>query len=90
METVSKVIGSVGTIQSQGRMEPPSLPTDCCKSGCANCVWLEYAEATLTYYTNIGKALQPGELFRVVEANIQDPMIKTFVKMELKSKYKYL
>ena len=29
---------------------PPSLPTTCCMSGCANCVWLDYADEVVDFY----------------------------------------
>jgi len=65
----------------------PSLPTTCCMSGCANCVWLDYADEMVSYYKLKGEQMDFGSLLREVEKNIDDPMIKAFITMELKSKY---
>eukprot|EP00090_Calanus_glacialis_P028474 TRINITY_DN45726_c0_g1_i1.p1 TRINITY_DN45726_c0_g1~~TRINITY_DN45726_c0_g1_i1.p1 ORF type:complete len:136 (+),score=40.75 TRINITY_DN45726_c0_g1_i1:32-439(+) len=66
---------------------PPSLPSTCCMSGCANCVWLDFAEETVQYYKEMGEEMEFTALLREVEKNIDDPMIKAFITMELKSKY---
>ena len=66
---------------------PPSLPSTCCMSGCANCVWLDFAEETVNYYEAMGEKMEFTTLLKQVEKNIDDPMIKAFITMELKSKY---
>jgi len=66
---------------------PPELPSTCCMSGCANCVWLDYAEETVKYYENLGMKMELEELLNTVDDNIQDPLVKAFIRMELKSKY---
>merc|ERR1712126_194063 len=66
---------------------PPDLPTTCCMSGCANCVWLDYAEETVEFYDAFGMKMELEELLKTVDDNIQDPLVKAFIKMELKSKY---
>jgi len=66
---------------------PPGLPSTCCMSGCANCVWLDYAEETVNYYKDMGEEMDFPSLVKEVEKNIDDPMIKAFITMELKSKY---
>ena len=58
-------------------------------SGCANCVWLDYAEEMVTYYQSLGKKMELTELLNTVEDNVDDPMVKAFLKMELKSKYQF-
>ena len=55
--------------------------------GCANCVWLDYAEETVKYYENLGMKMELEELLNTVDDNIQDPLVKAFIRMELKSKY---
>jgi len=57
----------------------PDEPTTCCMSGCANCVWIEYAEVMAARYKD------GGQKARQAIANIQDPMMKAFLTMELKS-----
>ena len=69
---------------------PPSLPTTCCMSGCANCVWLDYADAMVAYYSARGEGVALGDLLTTMRSNVDDPMVKTFIEMELKSKYKRL
>ena len=39
---------------------PPSLPTTCCMSGCANCVWLDYANDVVDFYCKRGGASDGG------------------------------
>merc|ERR1712126_49090 len=63
----------------------PELPTTCCMSGCANCVWLDFAEETIKHYEGLGMKMELDELLNTVETNVEDPMIKSFIKMELKS-----
>ena len=67
----------------------PTLPGPCCMSGCANCVWLDYAEEMVTYYQSLGKKMELTELLHTLEDNVDDPMVKAFLKMELKSKYHF-
>ena len=52
-------------------------------SGCANCVWLQYADELVHYYED-GGAKAKKEIDRL----IVDPTMKMFVKMELVSKMK--
>jgi len=66
---------------------PPTLPNTCCMSGCANCVWLDYAEEVVRFYEDRGEQMDFASLLREVDRNIDDPMIKAFITMELKSKY---
>ena len=66
------------------------MPTTCCMSGCANCVWLDYADAMVAYYSARGEGVALGDLLTTMRSNVDDPMVKTFIEMELKSKYKRL
>lgn len=56
-------------------------------SGCANCVWLDYAEEMVKYYEALGKKMELAELLNTLDDNVDDPMVKAFLTMELKSKY---
>ncbi|XP_059217997.1 oxidoreductase-like domain-containing protein 1 [Stomoxys calcitrans] len=58
----------------------PPEPTTCCMSGCANCVWIDYAET-------IAK-LMDGNTDKVRELvleKIEDPNLRMFLSIELKS-----
>lgn len=59
-----------------GEPKPPD-DNDCCKSGCSNCVWLDYAEKLVDLYKDGG--------VRATEAvaRIPDPTVREFVKAEL-------
>jgi len=76
-----------GSLNQETQDGPPTLPNTCCMSGCANCVWLDYAEEVVRFYKNRGEQMDFASLLREVDRNIDDPMIKAFIKMELKSKY---
>ena len=60
----------------------PDPPTTCCMSGCANCVWIEYAQELAEIYKDGGEAAQ------MVMKAIDDPSIKIFISLELKEKFK--
>lgn len=57
----------------------PSPPTNCCMSGCANCVWLQYAE-------EISSQLQGGSdaARKIIMKEVQDPNMRSFLEMELR------
>ena len=64
--------------------KPPDPPPEglCCGSGCANCVWMVYAEELMDFYRDGGKAA-----LKSLE-KVPDPNIREFLKMELKMKMK--
>ena len=67
---------------SKPPQEIPEEPTTCCMSGCANCVWIEYAE-------NIKNVLGDSDSKKIAQKildKIQDPNMKAFLSMEFKSK----
>ena len=76
---------------------PPEAPSAsmCCMSGCANCVWLEHADRVVEYYTDPNKKTAAGKvdlesLLKQVDEQIDDDIIKAFIKTELKFKFKHL
>lgn len=62
-----------------GKGPPPEPPVDCCMSGCANCVWIQYGEELKQYFS-----VSEGNA-KIAEAleEIQDPGLKMFLKIEL-------
>ena len=67
---------------------PPEAPGTCCMSGCANCVWLDYAEEVTKYYEMKGGDLPKEEIIKEIESQMSDPMVKAFVLLEIKSKFR--
>merc|ERR1712136_313273 len=64
-----------------GKGPPPEEPPVglCCASGCANCVWLEYAKELLTYYDDEGVQAQQAL------KKISDPSLKAFLQFEFEA-----
>lgn len=67
----------------ENTLELPEEPTTCCMSGCANCVWLEYAEALSKYYHDGGE-----KAIREINERINDPNIKAYILHEIKMRNK--
>lgn len=60
-------------------IELPDVPTTCCMSGCANCVWIEYANKLNEIFKDGGE-----KSLKIIDEKITDPNMKAFLKMELK------
>ncbi|PSN36847.1 Oxidoreductase-like domain-containing protein 1 [Blattella germanica] len=58
----------------------PEEPTTCCMSGCANCVWIEYAEELSKIYEDGGEKAK-----EIILSKVTDPNTRAFLMMELKN-----
>lgn len=60
-------------------LEVPDPPTTCCMSGCANCVWIEYAEKLTKVFNDGGEAAQ-----KEIMEKVCDPNMQAYLAMELR------
>ncbi|OXU21999.1 hypothetical protein TSAR_016570 [Trichomalopsis sarcophagae] len=60
-------------------LEELQEPTTCCMSGCANCVWIEYAEKLSTITKD-----SPGDVQKLIMEKVQDANMRAFLSMELR------
>uniref|UniRef100_A0A1B6GMJ8 Oxidoreductase-like domain-containing protein n=1 Tax=Cuerna arida TaxID=1464854 RepID=A0A1B6GMJ8_9HEMI len=58
----------------------PEEPTTCCMSGCANCVWIEYANQLCKIFGDGGEKSK-----EIVLSKVTDPNMRAFLLMELKA-----
>lgn len=61
-------------------LDIPEPPTTCCMSGCANCVWIEYAEKLSKIFQDGGEKAQKEIMSKVDDTNMQ-----AFLAMELRN-----
>ncbi|KAL3274467.1 hypothetical protein HHI36_015852 [Cryptolaemus montrouzieri] len=67
-------------VESQNESnELPEEPTTCCMSGCANCVWLDYAEKMSAYFKDGG-----DKAIKEINEKVNDPNIRAFLMQELR------
>ncbi|KAI4503949.1 hypothetical protein M0802_001352 [Mischocyttarus mexicanus] len=60
-------------------LEELTEPTNCCMSGCTNCVWIQYAEKLTSKLENSNVDVQ-----KEILEKIQDQNMKAFLSMELR------
>ena len=71
-----------GSLSRKNAHEPDlTPPTNCCMSGCPNCVWINYVERLTKIYTD--PSLGRDKVHADIES-IEDGNIKAFLIMELK------
>ncbi|XP_063618408.1 oxidoreductase-like domain-containing protein 1 [Cydia splendana] len=54
-------------------------PTSCCQSGCANCVFIVWAETLSKKMNNAGP-----EIAEKIMKSVQDPSLRAYLEMELR------
>ncbi|XP_063533568.1 oxidoreductase-like domain-containing protein 1 [Cydia strobilella] len=54
-------------------------PTACCQSGCANCVFIVWAETLSKKMNNAGP-----EIAEKIMKSVQDPCLRAYLEMELR------
>jgi len=72
---------NVGTAASVAAEDSLDAPTNCCMSGCPNCVWIEYVERLVKYYSN--PELTKTKVLEELD-KLEDENIKAFIRMELR------
>lgn len=58
----------------------PEAPTNCCMSGCANCVWIQYAEELASLFKDGGQTSR-----QIILQKVDDPNMKAFLLTELRA-----
>lgn len=60
----------------------PEIGGVCCMSGCANCVWIKYAEELLEYYKSVGGG-GFDQVMGAIETEVQDDNLKAYLRFEI-------
>lgn len=69
-----------GTNHQSFALEPPD-PTSCCGSGCANCIWIEYAAELVRHHGD-----RPlNEVLDEIDRVVPNTSVREFVKAEIRS-----
>ncbi|CRK98111.1 CLUMA_CG011479, isoform A [Clunio marinus] len=65
--------------ENQKSQELPDEPTNCCMSGCENCVWIQYAKELTDMYKDSGETAR-----KTILQKIKEPSMQIFIQMELR------
>lgn len=57
----------------------PTPPNNCCMSGCANCVWIQYADELTSKLRNGSDVARD-----IIMNEVQDTNMRSFLEMELR------
>lgn len=57
-------------------------PNLCCREGCPNCVWIEYAKEVKMHHNDSDRVVSE------IEKQIDDPSIRAFIIMQVKDSLK--
>lgn len=80
LKITRKILRSSTVIRSKGSIKLPEEPTTCCGSGCANCVYIDYALEISKIFNDGGKKAR-----KMILDKISDPSLKAFLEMELRN-----
>lgn len=65
------------------KIKLPEEPQNCCMSGCANCVWISYAEELAKLLNDGGETARD----KIIE-HVKDPNLRAFLMLELNHLFK--
>ena len=76
---------------SKARMITSLIPPTnlCCEEGCVNCVWIEYVDSLMKEYAKKNLSLDIEDILKEVDKEVDDPNIRAYIKLEIKSKFIY-
>ncbi|KAK6643397.1 hypothetical protein RUM43_004902 [Polyplax serrata] len=66
-----------------GSLKLPEEPQNCCMSGCANCVWVAYAEEVAKILNDGGETAK-----KKIMEHVKDPNLRAFLMLELNHLFK--
>lgn len=73
---------STQTGNGEDAKKKPEIGGICCMSGCANCVWIKYAEELLEYYKSVGGA-GVDQVMDAIDKEVQDDNLKAYLRFEI-------